>query len=319
MNNPTAEDKVRSASRKFIAFGVVLVCVILAAFIYRSFLRDQREDRIVEYFGSEEYKEANRIAKAVTLKTFAVTRLQDEVVGEFMYARMAICFGPKMPELLYGERFLQKAKYEKHTRSTNCVATAVSPDGYFLTAAHCLFDGDGTRKEPLWLVGLTTANRYLAQADVVWMSEDHDMALIHARIQQAKWFTVADASPEIGSTVIAGGCVNGLGAGKLVSLTEESPETPHRIRLNHTVQLIKGDSGGPLVDMKGHLVGINFNMHWVLDTFENPMWDYSRANVVTRDWLQRLIQDHRNQMNSEEQRATEQGGDGQPATRAESR
>ena len=146
MNNPTAEDKVRSASRKFIAFGVVLVCVILAAFIYRSFLRDQREDRIVEYFGSEEYKEANRIAKAVNLKTFAVTRLQDEVVGEFMYARMAICFGPKMPELLYGERFLQKAKYEKHTRSTNCVATAVSPDGYFLTAAHCLFDGDGTRK-----------------------------------------------------------------------------------------------------------------------------------------------------------------------------
>ncbi len=141
----------------------------------------------------------------------------------------------------------------------------------------------------------------------------------HQRVFFFKWFTVADASPEIGSTVIAGGCVNGLGAGKLVSLTEESPETPHRIRLNHTVQLIKGDSGGPLVDMKGHLVGINFNMHWVLDTFENPMWDYSRANVVTRDWLQRLIQDHRNQMNSEEQRATEQGGDGQPATRAESR
>ena len=90
MNNPTAEDKVRSASRKFITFGVVLVCVILAAFIYRSFLRDQREDRIVEYFHSEEYKEATTIAKAASLKAFGVTRLQDEVVGEFMAARMAL-------------------------------------------------------------------------------------------------------------------------------------------------------------------------------------------------------------------------------------
>ena len=245
---------MRSASREFVAFGVVLVCVILAAFIYRSFLRDQREDRIVEYVGSAEYQEATTIAKAASLKALGVTRLQEEAVGEFMAARMALCVGPKMPEPVYGERFLQKAKYEKHTRiATRGVATAVSPDGYFLTAAHCLFDGAGTRKEPLWVVGLTTANRYLAPADVVWMSEDHDMALIHARIQQAKWFTVADASPEIGSTVIAGGCVNGLGAGKLVSLTEESPETPHRIRLNHNVPLIRGDSGGPLVDMKSWL------------------------------------------------------------------
>jgi len=65
MNNPTAEDKVRSASRKFIAFGVVLVCVILAAFIYRSFLRDQREERIVEYVRSEAYKEAKYSAKVL--------------------------------------------------------------------------------------------------------------------------------------------------------------------------------------------------------------------------------------------------------------
>ena len=301
MDNPTAEDKVRSSSRKFIAFGVVFVCVILAAFIYRSFHRDQREDRIVEYVRSEEYKEANTIAKAASLKAFGVTRLQDEAVGEFMAARIAICLGPKMPEPVYGERFLQKVKNEKHIRSTRGVATAVSPDGYFLTAAHCLFNRDGTRKEPLWVVGLTTANRYLAQADVIWMSEDHDMALIHARIQQAKWFTVADASPEIGSTVIAGGCVNGLGAGKLVSLTEESPETPYRIRLNHNTPLIGGDSGGPLVNMQGHLVGINVNIRANLDTFEKPMHNSSHANVVARDWLRSLIQDHRNQKNSEEQ------------------
>lgn len=301
MDNPTAEDKVRSASRKFIAFGVVLVCVILAVFIYRSFYRDQREDRIVEYVRSGEYKEANTIAKAASLKAFGVTRLQDEAVGEFMAARIAICLGPKMPEPVYGERFLQKVKNEKHIRSTRGVATAVSPDGYFLTAAHCLFNRNGTRKEPLWVVGLTTANRYLAQADVIWMSEDHDMALIHARIQQAKWFTVAEATPEIGSTVIAGGCVNGLGAGKLVSLTEESPETPYRIRLNHNTPLIGGDSGGPLVNMQGHLVGINVNIRANLDTFKKPMHNSSLANVVTRDWLRSLIQDHRNQMNSEEQ------------------
>ena len=319
MNNPTGEDKVRSASRVFVAFGVVLVCVFLAAFIHRSFLRDQREDRIVEYVDSAAFQEANTIAKAASLKALGVTRLQEETVGEFMAARMALCVGPKMPKPVYGERFLQKAKYEKHTRTTPGVATAISPDGYFLTAAHCLFDKAGTRKDPLWVVGLTTANRYLAQADVIWMSEDHDMALIHARIKQAKWFTAADASPEIGSTVIAGGCVNGLGAGKLVSLTEESPETPHRIRLNHNVPLIGGDSGGPLVDMKGHLVGINFSIRANLDIFEKPIQKSAHANVVTRDWLQRLIQDHRNQMNSEEQQPAEQGGAGQPATRSESR
>lgn len=315
MNNSTAEDKVRSASRKFIAFGVVLVCVISAAFIYRSFLRDQREERIVEYVRSEAYKEANTSAKEASLKAFGVTRLQDEAVGEFMAARMAICLGPKMPEPVYGERFLQKVKNEKQIRSNRGVATAVSPDGYFLTAAHCLFNRDGTQKEPLWVVGLTTANRYLAQADVIWMSEDHDMALIHARIKQAKWFTVADGSPEIGSTVIAGGCVNGLGAGKLVSLTEESPKTPSRIRLNHNAPLIGGDSGGPLVNMQGHLFGINVNIRANLDTFEKPMHNSSHANVVTRDWLQSLIQDHRNQMNSEEQQATEQVSAHQPATR----
>ena len=299
MNHSSGEEKVWPASRKLIAFGVVLVCVILAAFIYRSFLRNQREDRIVKYVFSEEYKKENTIAKAASLKAFGVTRLQDEALGEFMAARMAICLGPKMPEPVYGKRFLQKIK-NKHIHKSRGVATAVSPDGYFLTAAHCLFNSDGTRIEPLWLVGLKTANRYLAQADVIWMAEDHDMALIHARIKQAKWFTVADNSPEIGSPVIAGGCVNGLGAGKLVSLTEESPETPSRIRLNHNTPLIGGDSGGPLVDMQGHLVGINFLIRANLDTFEKPTQKSSHANVVTRDWLQRLIQDHRNQMNSDE-------------------
>ena len=305
MNTPTGEDKLRSTSREFIALGVVLVCLFLAAFIYSSFLRDQREDRIVEYVGSAAYQEANTIAKAASLKAFGVTRLQEETVGEFMAARMALCLGPEMPEPVYGERFLQKAKYEKHIRISRSVVTAISPDGYFLTAAHCLFNRNGTRKEPLWLVGLTTANRYLAQADVIWMSEDHDMALIHAPIKQAKWFTVANATPDIGSTVIAGGCVNGLGAGNLVSLTEESPATPHRIRLIHNVPLIEGDSGGPLLDMNGHLIGINFSVQANLDISEKPIQKSAHANIVTRDWLQSLIQDHRNQMNSEEQQAVD--------------
>ncbi|MGB0239484.1 MAG: S1 family peptidase [Verrucomicrobiales bacterium] len=319
MNNSTGEDKVRSASRVFVAFGVVLVCVFLAALIYRSFLRDQREDRIVEHVGSAAFQEANTIAKAASLKALGVTRLQEETVGEFMAARMALLVGPEMPEPVYGERFLQKAGYEKHIRNTPGVLTAVSPDGYFLTAAHCLVNEYGTQNDPLWVVGLTTANRYLAQGDVVWLSEERDLALIHARIKQAKWFTVSDASPEIGSTVIAGGCVNGLGAGNLLSRTKDSLGTPLRIRLNHNVPLIEGDSGGPLVDMKGHLVGINFSIRANLDIFEKPIQKSAHANVVTRDWLQRLIQDHRNQMNSEEQQPAEQGGAGQPATRSESR
>lgn len=303
MNHCKVEDKVRSASREIVAFGVVLVCVCLAAFISRSFLRDQREDRIVESVGSAAYQDANTIAKAASLKAFGVTRLQEETVGEFMAARMALCVGPKMPEPVYGERFLQKAKYEKHSRTSRSVVTAISPDGYFLTAAHCLFDRNGTRKEPLWVVGLTAANPYLAQADVIWMSEDQDIALIHAPIKQAKWFIVAEATPEIGSTVIAGGCVNGLGAGNLVSLSEESTETPHRIRLIHNVPLIEGDSGGPLVDRNGHLIGINFSVRVGLDISDQPIQKSAHANVVTRDWLQSLIQDHRNRMNSEDQQA----------------
>lgn len=300
MNHLKGVGQVRSVFREFVALGVVLVCAFLAAFISRSFLHDQKEDRIVEYVGSAAYLEANTIAKAASLEAFGVTRLQGETVGEFIAARMALCVGPKMPEPVYGERFLQKAKYEKHSRTSRSVVTAISPDGYFLTAAHCLFDRNGTRKEPLWVVGLTTANRYLAQADVIWMSEDQDMALIHAPIKQAKWFIVADATPEIGSTVIAGGCVNGIGAGNLLSLSEESTETPHRIRLIHDVPLIEGDSGGPLVDMNGHLIGINFSVRVSLDISDQPIQKSAHANVVTRDWLQSLIQDHRNQTNSEE-------------------
>lgn len=297
MNNPTRKDKVLSVSRKSIALGILLVCVIVAARDCRPSLRDGQKDRIVEYTRSASFQEANTLAKATSLKTLGDTRLQDEAIGEFMAARMALCLGPKMPKPVYGERFLRRAAYEKHIRSTRGVATAVSPDGYFLTAAHCLFNRDGTRKDPLWVVGLTTANRYLAQANVIWLSKDHDMALIQARIKQVKWFSVSDASPDIGSTVIAGGCVNGNGAGKLVSLTEESPETAARILLSHSVPLIGGDSGGPLVDMNGHLVGINFSIVTNRGIFENQRQKLAHAHVVRKVWLQKLIQDHRNQMN----------------------
>ena len=289
MDNSTRKNKVWSACLSIIAFGVVCVCVFVVPDIYESWLRDQRD----EYIDSGAFRKAQVIAKKASLETFGVTRIQDEEINEFIFARIAQCF--VWPE----------APVAGSTIDTiGGVATAVSPDGYFLTAAHNLLDEAGNRKDLLWLIGLTTANPYVAKADVVWVAEEHDMALIHARIKQVKWFTVADASPEIGDTVIAGGWVSGQGVGKLVSLYERSSQTPPRILLSHNAPLLRGDSGGPLVDMNGHLVGINFFVTYTpLSIFRKTRQKWAHANSATEDWLQRLIQDHRNQMNSEEQQA----------------
>lgn len=168
-------------------------------------------------------------------------------------------------------------------------ATAITPDGYFLTADHVLARMDGRHVYVIYGVGgRLTPHR----ARVVWRSGGADLALLHIPVSTPHHyrFTPSDRWLPAGTPVIHGGIATGFNSGWGRLGTPLRPET----RLTGTrkfkidIPLQPGDSGGPVVDAYGGLIGINSAVEFLVPMETAFFVDSEASRPNTRE-LQQII------------------------------
>ena len=115
-------------------------------------------------------------------------------------------------------------------------------------------------------VTVTFADGRNADAKVVGIDADGDLALLEAPTEGAAALELGTDGPGIGGAVVALGNPNGHGPRVtfgFVSGTGRSFRGPRGRRvagaIEHTAPLMPGSSGGPVVDLEGRLLGINTN------------------------------------------------------------
>lgn len=154
------------------------------------------------------------------------------------------------------------------------VATAVAPDGYFLTAAHCA-------REPVTMLVRSGGSVVAVRPRVVLADDDVDLALLKVDgIAGGGAFFEWSGADEVGerTELVSLGLGGETGpsfrfvaaAGRALE-TPEAPsggEPPVSI-VRHDVLLNHGDSGGPLATCGGRLVGVNVGI-WARCGF--PPW-----------------------------------------------
>ena len=115
-------------------------------------------------------------------------------------------------------------------------------------------------------VTITFGDGRTADATVVGVDGDGDLAVLEAPTEGAKALELGNDAPGVGSPVVALGNPNGHGPRVtfgFVSGTGRSFRGPRGRRVagavEHTAPLMPGSSGGPVVDLEGNLLGINTN------------------------------------------------------------
>lgn len=135
-------------------------------------------------------------------------------------------------------------------------ATAITADGYFLTAAHCV------EASPLAIIIIDRRGKMIkSAARVVWRGrkENPDIALIHAPVRPYGYFSLAEWSDlTTGKPIFTsgfGGAKQSKTGGSITRV--DARKSPRWIAFNHNAPLIQGDSGGGVIDQNGRLLGIN--------------------------------------------------------------
>ncbi len=115
-------------------------------------------------------------------------------------------------------------------------------------------------------VSVTFADGRSADAKVVGIDADGDLAVLEASTEGATALGLGTDAPDVGGAVVALGNPNGHGPRVtfgFVSGTGRSFRGPRGRRvagaIEHTAPLMPGSSGGPVVDLEGNLLGINTN------------------------------------------------------------
>ena len=115
-------------------------------------------------------------------------------------------------------------------------------------------------------VSITFADGRTADAKVIGLDGDGDLAVLEAPTEGAAALELGADAPGVGTPVVALGNPNGHGPRVtfgFVSGTGRSFRGPRGRRVagavEHTAPLMPGSSGGPVVDLEGNLLGINTN------------------------------------------------------------
>jgi serine protease Do len=115
-------------------------------------------------------------------------------------------------------------------------------------------------------VTITFADGRSADAAVVGVDGDGDLAVLEAATDGARALELGTDAPGVGAPVVALGNPNGHGPRVtfgFVSGTGRSFRGPRGRRvagaIEHTAPLMPGSSGGPVVDLEGNLLGISTN------------------------------------------------------------
>jgi S1-C subfamily serine protease len=129
-------------------------------------------------------------------------------------------------------------------KMTGGLASAITLDGYHVTAAHVV-----AGKDRLLLVHGENGELVQEEARVVWRAPDgRDLALLKAGPRR-HCFSLTLRKPQPGDVVMAAGASGGESAGCLTRVDTG--------RLLHTAPLRRGDSGGAVLDQRGALLGVN--------------------------------------------------------------
>ena len=184
-------------------------------------------------------------------------------------------------------------------------AVALSTDGYFLTAAHCVEDAPQCT-----LIALNQSEGMTAaKARVVWRGDyangGPDLALIHAPVRPYDTLTPTMAALPGGAVLTCGFGSHGLpqlaygtsgGKIKYLGSIQQTADGARWREIGHTAPMAPGDSGGPLIGEAGELLGINVTVGGaaVFPLGLNQIWRYQGTAIAAEpDWISNLIQKDR--------------------------
>ena len=184
-------------------------------------------------------------------------------------------------------------------------AVALSTDGYFLTAAHCVEDAPQCT-----LIALNQSEGMTAaKARVVWRGDyahdGPDLALIHAPVRPYDTLTPTMAALPGGAVLTCGFGSHGLpqlaygtsgGKIKYLGSIQQTADGARWREIGHTAPMAPGDSGGPLIGEAGELLGINVTVGGaaVFPLGLNQIWHYQGTAIAADpDWISNLIQKDR--------------------------
>jgi S1-C subfamily serine protease len=204
---------------------------------------------------------ATQEEKQSSFKPFAAARVGREMLGDFLEARTAIVVAGAEPILITDRA--QEMDVRLRSVGNGGVnigsAAAISADGYFLTAAHCVAG------EPLYLLYAYPGTPKIVKARLVWKYSDasdpfRDIAILKCDPSPEAAFEMADDRQfMVDSRVVTNG-VNGLAGGSILRIssaaTDSRGQQPQVRVIVHDAPLAEGDSGGPLTTLAGDLIGI---------------------------------------------------------------
>lgn len=262
----------------------------------------------------EEYREASQFIlnerKPSTLRRWKSLRIHHETPIHYTSSRTSLLFAGNV------KLDIQEVQNhpDKGIRSVKLVATgrkfgfgtatAISPHGYYLTAAHCV------ESRPVQLVILDANGFRQLRARVVWRGHTNrldlpDIALLHvANHQSPSYFPlIAPYKLKTGTPILTagfGGITYGNtgishSAGQIRTINSKlkSSYRTRWIEFQHDAPLLQGDSGGPVIDAQGNLLGITSFIEFTLHQILYRPWLHSyTSTAICPDpaWMNELIQ-----------------------------
>jgi S1-C subfamily serine protease len=229
--------------------------------------------------------------KQISYRRFEPVQIAGIQLGDYLRQRTAYVVAGARPDVVAMAGEAPKLQWEPASRDDIDLgfATAISGDGYFLTAAHCV------PREPVFLIIRSPAWMNVIPARVVWSpmpGSAFDIAILKVNVTIPWAFDPADVPQfhadddivTIGANGLAGGKILGLSATR-VPATAHNPAT---LAVYHTAPLAFGDSGGPLTTADGKLIGIEVLAR---GAFIGPMEGIALRPDV--NWVERMILEDR--------------------------
>jgi serine protease Do len=142
-------------------------------------------------------------------------------------------------------RITEKGGTVYHYVNIGCSANYITPN-LLLTNAHCV-------KNQTY-ISAVTEDGFERPAEVLYVSKDVDLALLHTFNESEYFIPVATAMPKIGDVVYAYGMPMGISFAMTKGIISKIHPSGDYVLMDQTV--LPGNSGSALFNDKGELVGV---------------------------------------------------------------